>query len=454
MDWIEELSKITEVFSPSDAYKFDETPSAVAPIPAESFVVVKPRSSDEVSAILKLANERKIPVFTRGGGTGLSGGAVPTAEGIVLSTERMVDIEVDVENRIAYCGAGVTLKDLDDAAFKHGLSFPPHPGAETATVGGMIATNAGGVRALKYGTMRSYVLGLEAVMADGRILKLGGKTIKNSSGYSLLHLFVGSEGTLGVITKANIRLFPQMAEMTTLAVPFPSIEQAMACVVEVSTKMLPLALEFMERRAVEIGERVSGERWVSKEGEAHLLMVFESFEEAEKAAEIAKAHAALEVYAATTKKDQDRLLKVRGMIYEGLRNSIIEILDVCVPPAKIAEYCKKSNEIAARYGIEMITYGHAGDGNVHQHPLIYDGWENSYFEFRKELLELAVSYGGVISGEHGIGTVKAKELAEMFPEQVEIMAGIKSLLDPNLILNPDKVVKVKYAKANQCCDLH
>ncbi len=168
---------------------------------------------------------------------------------------------------------GVTLKQLDDEAFRCGLSFPPHPGAESATVGGMIATNAGGVRALKYGTMRNYVLGLEVVLADGRILNLGGKTIKNSSGYPLLQLFAGSEGTLGVITKANIRLFPQMAEMTALAIPFPTMEQAMGCVVEVARKMLPLALEFMERRAVEIGERVSGERWVSSDGEAHLLMI-------------------------------------------------------------------------------------------------------------------------------------------------------------------------------------
>ncbi len=305
----------------------------------------------------------------------------------------------------------------------------------------MIATNAGGVRALKYGTMRNYVLGLEVVLADGRILNLGGKTIKNSSGYPLLQLFAGSEGTLGVITKANIRLFPQMAEMTALAIPFPTMEQAMGCVVEVARKMLPLALEFMERRAVEIGERVSGERWVSSDGEAHLLMIFESFDEAESAAEIAERHGAIEVYAATTKKDQDRLLKVRGMIYEGLRKDIIEVLDACVPPAKIAEYWRRSNEIAAKYGIEIITYGHAGDGNMHQHPLVYEGWERSYFEFRKELLRLAVSLGGVISGEHGIGTVKAEELAEMFPEQVRIMAELKSVLDPKWILNPDKVVK-------------
>jgi glycolate oxidase len=441
MDWVEELTGIIEVFPPSGAYAYDETPPLIAPKPANKFVVVKPKNANEVSEILKFASKRRIPIFTRGGGTGLSGGAIPTVEGIVLSTERMTEIKVDRENRIADCGAGVTLKQLDDAVFKHGLSFPPHPGAETATVGGMIATNAGGVRALKYGTMRNYVLALEVVLTNGRILEIGGKTIKNSSGYSLLHLFVGSEGTLGIITRAKIRLFPQLRDMTVLAVPFSTMEDAMDCVVEISAKMLPLALEFMEKKAVEVGERVSGEKWVSRDGEAHLLMIFESFDEAEEAAAISEKFGAINVYAATTKKDQDRLLKIRGLIYEGLRKDIIEILDVCVPPAKIAEYYRKSNEIAARYGVDLITYGHAGDGNVHQHPLIYDDWMNSYFNFREELLRLAVSYGGVISGEHGIGVVKTKELAELFPDQYRIMKEIKLLFDPQGILNPGKVVR-------------
>lgn len=440
MDWINELAEITEVYPASEAYAYDETPALIAPKPVENFAIVKPRSAEDVSRILKFASQRKIPVFTRGGGTGLSGGAVPIVEGIVLSTEKMLDIEIERENRIAVCGAGVTLKQLDDEAFRHGLSFPPHPGAEIATVGGMIATNAGGVRTLKYGTMRNYVLGMEVVLADGRILELGGKTIKNSSGYSLLHLFVGSEGTLGVITKATIRLFPQLKNMTLLAVPFSTIESAMDCVVEISAKMLPLALEFMEKRAVKVGERISGERWVSKKGDAHLLIVFESFDEAEECAEIAERHGAIGVFAATTKKDQERLLKIRGLIYEGLKKEIIEILDVCIPPAKIAEYYRKSNKIAERYGIELVTYGHAGDGNIHQHPLIYDDWESSYFDFREELLRLAVSYRGVISGEHGIGAVKLRELAKIFPEQNRIMREIKRLFDPHGILNPGKVV--------------
>lgn len=439
MGWVEELSKICETFPASDTYRYDETPPLVAPKSAENFVVVKPSATDQVSEILKFASLNRIPVFTRGGGTGLSGGAVPTDEGIVLSMEKMNNIEVDRENRVAICEAGVTLKQLDEASKKQFLSFPPHPGAETATVGGMIATNAGGVRALKYGTMRNYVLGMEVVLADGRIVNLGGKVLKNSSGYSLLHLMIGSEGTLGVITKAIIRLFPAMRDMTVLGIPFRNMDDALKCVIEISSKMLPLALEFMEKRAVEIGERVSGKKWVSREGEAHLLIIFENFEEAEEASEIAEKSGAIDVFVATGREKKD-LLDVRGLIYEGLRSRIIEILDICIPPSKIVEYIKKSNELAAKYGIDIVTYGHAGDGNLHQHPLIYEGWQQSYFRFRKELLKLALKYGGVISGEHGIGAVKREELRELMGEQYELMRAIKSVFDPVGILNPGKVV--------------
>ena len=440
MNWIRELAEICEVFEPSESYMYDETPPKIAPKPAERFVVVKPSNTEEVSEVLKFASKRRIPVFVRGGGTGLSGGAVPIIEGIVMSMERMLELEIDRKNRVAVCGAGVTLKQLDGEAEKAGLSFPPHPGAETATVGGMIATNAGGVRALKYGTMRNYVLGLKVVLADGRVLKLGGRTLKNSSGYSLLHLMIGSEGTLGVITEATLRLFPSMGEMTVIGVPFSSIDDALECVVEITNKMLPLAAEFMEKKAVKIGESVSGKRWVSDEGEAHLLLIFERFDEAEKAAEIAMNCNALDVLVAVGKREQRALMEVRGLIYEGLRDRIIEILDVCVPPARIAEYVKMSEKIALKYGVEMITYGHAGDGNVHQHPLIYDGWEETYYDFRRELLQLAVRLGGVISGEHGIGTVKREELRMLMPEQYDIMVSIKKLFDQGGILNPGKVV--------------
>ncbi|MEM2726976.1 MAG: FAD-binding oxidoreductase [Archaeoglobaceae archaeon] len=433
---LEELEKICEVYK-AESYAYDETPKPIAPKPAE-FVVVKPRNSTEVSKILKFANDRKIPVFIRGGGTGLSGGAVPTRNGILISTERMREIEIDKGNRVAICQAGVTLEELARTAERNGLSFPPRPGAENATVGGMIATNAGGVRALKFGVMRNYVLGIEAVLPDGRVINVGGKTLKNSSGYSLLHLIIGSEGTLAVITKAIIRLLPPLKDVSMIAIPFHSTEDALNFAIESSLHSTPMAMEFMEKRAVEIGEKISGKRWVSKEGEAHILAVFEHKEEAEEASEIALTHNAIDVFFASPKEQRD-LLELRGKIYLGLKDSIIEILDVCIPPAEIAEYLRRCNDLAKTYGIEMITYGHLGDGNLHQHPFLFNNWREIYPKFRKELLKLAIEFGGVISGEHGVGVLKKEELREFYPEQFRLMLEIKRVFDPNNILNPDRI---------------
>lgn len=430
------LEEICEVYK-IESYAYDETPKPLRPKPAD-FVVVKPKNALEVSNILKFANERKIPVFIRGGGTGLSGGCVPTRNGIVISTERMREIDVDKGNRVAICQAGVTLDELSRNAERYGLSFPPRPGAENATVGGMIATNAGGVRALKFGVMRNYVLGIEAVLPNGSILNLGGKTLKNSSGYSLLHLITGSEGTLAVITKAIIRLLPPMKEMAMLAIPFRNTEDALNFALETSMHTTPMAMEFMEKRAVEIGEKVSGKRWVSREGSAHILAIFEQEKEAELASEIAFNHHAIDVFFPSPREQRD-LLELRGKIYVGLKDFIIEILDVCIPPAKISEYLRISEKIAGNYGIELITYGHLGDGNLHQHPLIYDEWERSYQKFKKELLKLAVEFGGVISGEHGIGVIKRDEFRELYSEQFRLMLEIKRLFDPNFILNPDRI---------------
>ncbi|MEM0215809.1 MAG: FAD-binding oxidoreductase [Archaeoglobaceae archaeon] len=432
----EGLEKICDVYM-IETYAYDETPKPVAPKPAD-FVVVKPKNTVEVSEILRFANDHKIPVFIRGGGTGLSGGAIPTRKGILLSTEKMRNIEIDKRNRVAICQAGVTLEELSRNAEKEGLSFPPRPGAESATVGGMIATNAGGVRALKFGVMRNYVLGMEVVLPDGRILNLGGKTLKSSSGYSLLHLMIGNEGTLGVITKAIIRLLPPLRDMTMLAIPFKSVENALNFAIETSLSFTPLAMEFMDKKAVEIGETVSGKRWVSKEGNAHIIAILENREEAEKVADIAYNHGAIDIFVPSQREQKD-LLELRGKIYFGLKDKIIEILDVCIPPAEIAEFLRRSEELARKYGIELITYGHLGDGNLHQHPLLFDGWEKSYPKFRKEILKLGIEFGGVISGEHGIGVLKKEELREFYPEQYNLMLEIKKIFDPNFILNPDKI---------------
>ncbi|MCS7122294.1 MAG: FAD-binding oxidoreductase [Archaeoglobaceae archaeon] len=412
-------------------YSKDETPPLLAPKPAD-FIVVKPKNTEEVSKILKIANKYRIPIFIRGGGTGLSGGAIPTSEGIVLSTEYLKDIRIDEKNRFAECGAGVTLYELENAAETYGLSFPPHPGAETATVGGMIATNAGGMRALKYGTIRNYVLSCEVVLADGSILEIGSRTLKNSTGYSLLHLFIGSEGTLGVITRAVLKLLPSMKDSVALVAPFNSLEEAAEQTLNL-TKLLPLSLELIEARAVKIGEKITGKKWPGN-GEAYIFAIFERFEDVEKASEVLKK----DVYVAV-KKELRNLMSIRGSIYEGLKDKIIEILDVCVPPAEVANYIRASSKIFEKYGVDVVTYGHAGDGNIHQHPLLYDGWESSYFKFREELFNVVLKLGGVISGEHGIGALKREEFKKFYPKQYEVMKKIKQVFDPSGILNPGKI---------------
>ncbi len=437
--WVEELSKICKIY-PSTAYKFDETPKHIAPKPSDKIAVVKPKDKFEVSKILKFAYDRCVPVYVRGGGTGLSGGAIPTREGIVLSTEKLNKILIDKKNRIAECEAGVTLFELKRESEKSGLSFPPHPGAETATIGGMIATNAGGVRALKYGTIRNYVLGIEVVLSDGKIVNFGSKTLKNSSGYSLLNLFIGSEGTLGVITKAYIKLYHKLEEMVTLAIPFTRLDDALGCVPEIMYKITPMALEFIEGRAIKFGEMASGKKWPRSYEKAHLMLILERRSELDEIEKIVFKRNAVDIFVAESKKEQRNLLEIRSSIYLGLKDKIIEILDVCVPPGSILKYIKKSDKISDEYGIELVTYGHAGDGNLHQHPLIFEDWEEVYFEFREKLFRTALDFGGVISGEHGIGSVKLEDLKKLQPEVFELMKSIKKIFDPKGILNPGKVV--------------
>ena len=432
---IEELRKIVDVYPASEAYKYDETPKALAPKAVNDFVVVKPKNSIEVSEVLKFANNRRIPVFVRGGGTGLCAGVVPTQRGIVLSTERLNRIEIVKEDRIAICEAGATLNELIRVANKVGLDFPIHV-ADTATIGGMVATNAGGIKALKYGSMRNFVLGLEVVLPNGTILELGSKTYKNSSGYPIHSLIVGSEGTLCVITKAYLKLIPKVSEFI-LAIPFKDLRSAIKSVTEIlRSNVYPSAIEFMEMDAIKIGEITSGNRWVCDEGEAHLLIIVENFEEAEKIAEIVKDDA-IDVFIATSRKEKENLIKIRKSIYEGIRGEIIEVLDICIPPSLIPEYVMRSKELAKKYDIRLITYGHAGDGNVHQHPIIFNGWEKRYFRFREELFKLVKNFNGVLSGEHGIGVIKAKEFKRFANrDYLNLMEELKDLFDPNKILNP------------------
>lgn len=422
-------------------------------------VVVKPTTTEEVSEIVKLANRHKIALTPRGGGTGLCGGCVPVYGGIVLSLEKMNQVrEVDTQNLMAVVDAGVPLHEFYKAVNAKGLFFPPHPGDEGAQIGGVIATNAGGARAVKFGVIRNFVRGLTVVLPDGEIVHLGGKLMKSSSGYSLLHLMIGSEGTLGIITQATISLMPPSEVMVTLVIPFSTLEQAIAAVPEIiQGKIIPMAVEFLEKKTIAITEELLHKTWPTHEGEAHLMIILDGSREeevmnvAERVQEICLGLGALNVFLADDKAKQQTILEIRSHLYESMRSHMLEILDVTVPRASIAEYVKATHALEEEYQMWLPTYGHAADGNVHTHIMKATlekgtwietpGWPAKYPQIRTILHDLGKQYGGLVSGEHGVGLIK-KEYLESFLEkrQIALMKDIKKTFDPQGIMNPGKVL--------------
>jgi len=430
-------------------YLFDETAPPVRPAPSEEVVVVKPSSSIEVAEVLKLANKYKVPVYPRGGGTGLVGGAVPTRPGIVLSLERMDKLVIDAENMVAEAEAGVTLGKLIEEAEKRGLSFPPHPGDEGATVGGLVACNAGGARAVRTGVMRSYVLGLEVVLPQGTILTLGSKTIKNNMGFNLAHLFVGSEGVLGVITKAYLRLYPRWKASATVVVPFERRSSAINAARKILfSGLMPLALEYFDRKVIEESARHLGVAWPVAEGNSYLMLTLAEcseevvFAELEVLSRILEGEGALEPVIAQRSDEQSTLLKIRSAIYTALKNETFDILDTTVPLGAIGAFLESIEKLESKYGVWLPVYGHVGDGNIHVHVLRYPGFTVQQLEeIRDRIYGAALALGGVITGEHGIGAIRRPYVAKLLgPEWVRVMKELKRLLDPNNVLNPDKVL--------------
>lgn len=429
-------------------YLRDETPDPVCPSPATEVILVKPANVQEVSSILKFANKEKIPVFPVGGRTGLVGGSIPTKPGIILSLERMNKIEIDRENLMATAEAGVTLGDLIKAAEDAGLFFPPHPGDEGAHVGGLVATNAGGVRAVKYGVMRNYVKGLEVVVPTGEVLSLGGKLLKNNTGYDLMQLMVGSEGTLGVITEAVIKLYPKTKFAVTLLVPFDRRRDAINTVPKIlQSGIMPLAIEYIEKDEIEKGAEHLKEKWPVEEGKAQLIITLTGmneetlFSECEEISKICQGNNALEPVLAETREEQDRILRIRSSIYTAIKPEICDILDVTVPPSRLGDLMDTVNRIAEKYDTRIPVYGHAGDGNLHAHIMKEKGRVPEYIEKVKEdIYKACVSLGGVITGEHGIGKIRIKNLGLVLSgKEIELMRRIKATFDPNNILNDNLI---------------
>jgi glycolate oxidase len=464
---IEELQKIigekNVIVDPEMMLDYSHDEFSLPDITEEPEVVVKPKTPEEVSEILRLANRERIPVTPRGGATGLCGGCIPAYKGIVLSLERMNRIvEVDKSNQMIVAEPGVMLMDFYSQVEAAGLFFPPHPGDETAMIGGVIAANAGGARAVKYGVVRNYVRGLEVVLPSGDIVHLGGKLMKSSTGYNLLNLMIGSEGTLGIITKATIQLMPSPRVSRSLIIPYDELGQAIDAVPDlIGQKILPMAVEFIPREVIKITEEFLRIQWPVTLGNTYLLIILDASSEeemdklSEEVAEICLDHNALDVFVADSPSKQQQVLEIRSKIYEAIKSQTLDILDIAVPRAEIAKHVRRVQEISEKYGIWLPTFGHAADGNVHTHimkarykngevvPLTEEEWKSKFENIREELYSDCKERGGVISGEHGIGIVKKPYLSYVLEAKtIGLMKGIKKLFDPHNILNPGKIFDI------------
>jgi glycolate oxidase len=449
------------VFSDADrTFDYGHDEFSLAEIARQPDVVVRPGTAAEVAAVLRIADAHGVPVTPRGGATGLCGGCVPVRGGIVLSLERMDRVlEIDADNQMAVTEAGVRLSDFTKAVEEGGLYFPPHPGDESAMMGGLVATNAGGSRAVKYGTIRNYVRGLELVTAAGDIVELGGKLEKSSTGYNLMHLVIGSEGTLGVVTKIILHVQAKPGIMRSLVVPFEALEPALETVPLIMKRgIVPLAVEFLEIEPITLTEEHIRKKWPTKLGKTHLLIILDAPSDDEMdrlsqaVAEVCVEKGAIDVFIADTPSKQDEVLAIRSKIYDAIKSGTVEILDIAVPRAEVAGHVRKVREVAARHGMWLPTFGHAADGNVHTHIMKarYEGgamvavpeseWRPHADPVREELFRDCKARGGVISGEHGIGLVKKPYLPFVLDgRQIELMRGIKRVFDPHGIMNPGKI---------------
>ncbi len=410
--------------------------------------LVFPISTQEVSQILKYANEHSILVTPRGAGTNLVGSTVPHGDGIVLDFSRMNRIlEVDEETFSATVEPGVLLEDFQAYVEGKGLFYPPDPGEKRATIGGNISTNAGGMRAVKYGVTRDYVMGLELVLADGSIINVGGKNRKDTSGLALKDIVIGSEGTLAVITKCVLKLIPKPEESISVLVGYDSLSSGISSVREIiEANMNPTAIEFIERKVVQLGEEYLGLSFPKSDAKAYLLLTFDGKKDEiqrniEQLQNVAKDSGALSVVFLEDKEEAANVWKIRGALVKSVEAvSEQEPLDIVVPINKIDVFVNFINELEEKNGMQMISFGHAGDGNVHLCMVRGNRdnrqWEQDLHKNLEIIYHKAYELGGVTSGEHGIGISKQQYFyKETNPVNITLMNQIKSAFDSNHILN-------------------
>ena len=432
-------------------YSHDETED----LHYEPEVVVKPVNTVAVSALLKLCNEHRVPVTPRGGGTGLSGGALPVFGGVLLSMERFkAIISIDTENLQATVEPGVITEEFMNAVAEHGLLYPVDPSSKgSCFIGGNVAHGSGGPRVVKYGTIREYILNLEIVLPTGEVIWTGANTLKYASGYNLTQLMIGSEGTLGVVTKIVTKLVPKVQNSVLMLGSFSENEQACAAVSAIfRAGITPSALEFMERKGVEWVVQYDDIKFDIKDGvNAYLMIEFDGddldaiFKDCEKVNTVLEEFGCSEVLFADTAGQKEELWRMRRTMAESVKsNSVYKEEDTVVPRAALPKLINGIKEIGSRYGFESVCYGHAGDGNLHiniiKAGMSDEDWKNKLKDGIVELFELTASLGGTISGEHGIGLVQKEFMSIKYSEiNLNLMRGIKKVFDPNGILNPGKI---------------
>lgn len=454
------LSQIKEIAGQSNVFTDYESLSNYSHDETEDLkyypeVVVKPENATTIAGLLKFCNTHHVPLTPRGGGTGLSGGALPVYGGVLLSMERFRSIiDIDTENLQATVEPGVITEEFINAVAEHGLLYPVDPSSKgSCFIGGNVAHGSGGPRVVKYGTIREYILNLEVVLPTGEVIWTGANTLKYASGYNLTQLMIGSEGTLGIITKIVTKLVPKTKHSVLMLASFQENEQACAAVSAIfRAGITPSALEFMERRGVEWVMRFENLKFDLKDRvNAFLLIEFDGddmdaiFKDCEKVNLVLEEFECSEILFADTARQKEELWRMRRAIPESVKsNSVYKEEDTVVPRAALPKLINGIKEIGSRYGFESVCYGHAGDGNLHinivKAGMSDEDWKSRLKDGIIEIFMLTSSLGGTISGEHGIGLVQ-KEFMPIKYSQVNLnlMRGIKMVFDPNNILNPGKI---------------
>ena len=434
-----------------DEYSHDETED----LKFYPSIVLKPNNTNEISAIIKYCNERMIPVTPCGARTGLSGGSLPIMGGVVLSTENLNSIiSIDERNMQATVEPGVINQIFRYTVEEKGLFYPPDPASKGSSfLGGNLAENSGGPKALKYGVTKDYVLNLEVVLPTGEIIWTGANVLKNSTGYDLTSLMVGSEGTLGVITKIVFKLISLPTKDITLLVPFDSAENACKAVSAIFIcGITPSALEFIERDAIDWTIKYTDINMKIEDNvQAHLLIevdgndIEQLYVDCEKISDVLNNFNCGDILIADSNEQKDRLWKMRRLVGEAVKsNSIYKEEDTVVPRAELPKLLKGVKKIGEKYGFKSVCYGHAGDGNLHVNIIKGDmsdkKWNNKLHKGIREIFTLTKNLGGTISGEHGIGLVQKPYIDIVFSKkEIEIQKEIKKIFDPNNILNPGKI---------------